>query len=84
MAEIRKETTVISGSANDVADQLAELMDFVGGDGFAFANGFYPSQFWPVVHQVIPILRERGLTRTRYRHDTFRENLLDPEFNTRR
>ena len=78
MREAMKETYVLEGTASQVATQMADVMDFVGGDGIAIRDTMLPSAVIPVVDRVVPQLRARGLVRDGYRHETFRKNLLDP------
>ncbi|MGC4252891.1 MAG: LLM class flavin-dependent oxidoreductase [Sphingobium sp.] len=84
LAEAGKESYVAIGTPGQIADQLAEAMDEIGGDGFAVRHTLHPSKVLPVVDQVIPELQARGLLRSEYRYDIFRENLLDPNFVSHR
>lgn len=84
LAEAGKESYVAMGTPGQIADQLAEAMDEIGGDGFAVRHTLHPSKVIPVVDEVIPELRSRGLLRSEYRHTTLRENLLDPFFASNR
>jgi FMN-dependent oxidoreductase (nitrilotriacetate monooxygenase family) len=77
MREAMKETYIVQGTPEQVADQMSEIMDFVGGDGLAIRDTMLPSSVIPMVDRVVPLLRKRGLTRDSYRYETFRENLLD-------
>lgn len=79
--EAVKESYLALGTAEEVANQLATDMDYIGGDGFAIRETMHPSNVIPVVERLVPALQARGLTRSEYRYPTFRENLLDPEFN---
>lgn len=79
--EAVKESYLALGSPAEVADQLATDMETIGGDGFAIRESLHPSNVIPVVDLLVPVLQQRGLVRTEYRHGTFRENLLDPDFN---
>jgi len=78
--EAMKDSFVLEGTAQDVADQMAAAMDEIGGDGFAVRDALLPSVALPIVDRVVPILRERGLVRTAYHYATMRDNLLDPHF----
>lgn len=66
----------VIGTPEQVADQLEELFDEVGGDGFFLRvdvhNHAYMSEF---VNTVIPVLQERGRARTEYVGRTLLENL---------
>jgi long-chain alkane monooxygenase len=65
------------GSPDTVAAQMAEAMQEVGGDGFLIAsqdlNRRYISE---ITDGLVPALRRRGVVRTEYTHDRFRDNLL--------
>lgn len=80
LAEAVKESFLVVGTPAGVADRLAAAMEEIGGDGFAFRETMTPSRILPIVDRLMPELRRRGLTRSAFRHDTFRENLHDPEF----
>jgi FMN-dependent oxidoreductase (nitrilotriacetate monooxygenase family) len=68
------------GSPDTVADTMGKVMAEVGGDGFLFIS---PSMrinrryVIEITDGLVPALRRRGLVRTRYAHDHFRDNLLD-------
>lgn len=66
----------IVGSAQQVADQLAERMASVGGDGFFLSPAYVPGSTEEFATQVVPILQRAGLVRTEYTGRTLRENLL--------
>jgi FMN-dependent oxidoreductase (nitrilotriacetate monooxygenase family) len=78
--EATKDGFVIQGDPEHVADQMAETMQEIGGDGFAIRDALLPSFVVPLVDRVVPILRRRGLVRQKYHYPTMRENLLDPHF----
>ncbi len=80
MAEAQKENFFLEGTPKDVADGMVELMHEVGGDGIAIRDTPDVTTVSGVVDRVVPILRDRGAVRKRYRFKTFRENLRDPEF----
>jgi len=68
------------GTADSVAGQMEELMDEVGGDGFLITRQNlrltreYISQ---ITDGLVPALQKRGLVRTGYTYDHFRDNLLE-------
>lgn len=67
------------GTPDDVAAQLGEVMEEVGGDGVLFSapgamNRRYVTE---ITDGLVPALQRRGLTRTEYGSDTLRGNLLD-------
>jgi alkanesulfonate monooxygenase SsuD/methylene tetrahydromethanopterin reductase-like flavin-dependent oxidoreductase (luciferase family) len=76
-----KESYMALGTPEQIADQFAEDMETIGGDGFAIRETLHPSNVLPVVDRLIPVLRQRALIRSDYRYPTFRENLMDPDFN---
>jgi alkanesulfonate monooxygenase SsuD/methylene tetrahydromethanopterin reductase-like flavin-dependent oxidoreductase (luciferase family) len=80
LAEAVKESFLVVGTADTAADQLESAMNEIGGDGFAFRETMTPSRIIPIADQLMPELRRRGLARTGFRYDTFRENLHDPGF----
>ncbi|MFT4262796.1 MAG: NtaA/DmoA family FMN-dependent monooxygenase [Nocardioides sp.] len=66
------------GTPDTVAAQMDEVMQEVGGDGFLFAN-FDLNRRWisEIADGLVPALQRRGLTRTAYSFDHFRDNLLE-------
>ncbi len=66
------------GTPDQVAGQMEEAMQEVGGDGFLIA---LPNVSRRAVAEVtdglVPALQQRGLVRTRYAHQQFRDNLLE-------
>lgn len=66
------------GTPDDVAEKMGEIMEEVGGDGFLFTNGANPMNrryISEITEGLVPALRRRGLTRTTYEHEGFRDNL---------
>ncbi len=65
------------GTPDAVAAQMGEVMAHVGGDGFLFS---LPNVSRRTVAEVadglVPALQARGLVRTAYEHEQFRQNLL--------
>ena len=65
------------GTPDTVADQMADIMAAVGGDGFLFS---LPDVSRRVIAEItdglIPALQRRGLTRQTYEHPHLRNNLL--------
>jgi FMN-dependent oxidoreductase (nitrilotriacetate monooxygenase family) len=68
------------GTPDAVADTMGEIISEVGGDGFLFispgmrVNRRYVTE---ITDGLVPALQRRGLTRTHYAHQHFRDNLLD-------
>lgn len=68
-------TLRLVGSVDTVADQMGELMDEVGGDGFIFCGPGSGSRIAEITDGLVPALQRRGLTQKSYAHTTFRDNL---------
>jgi alkanesulfonate monooxygenase SsuD/methylene tetrahydromethanopterin reductase-like flavin-dependent oxidoreductase (luciferase family) len=64
------------GTADHVAGVMAEVMEEVGGDGFVFSGAVTRRHVAEVVDGVVPALQRRGLVRTAYQHQHFRDNLF--------
>ncbi|MCW2602454.1 MAG: FMNH2-dependent monooxygenase [Pseudonocardiales bacterium] len=64
------------GTPETVAVQMGEIMDEVGGDGFLIRAQVTRANITEVCDGLAPALRKRGLIRSHYEFDTFRENLL--------
>ncbi len=62
------------GTPEQVADQLQLWFETEGADGYVVFETL-PGQLDIFVDRVVPILRARGLYRTEYEGETFRENL---------
>jgi len=73
-------TVPLVGTPDSVADRMGEIMDEVGGDGFLLTcpsnrlNRRYVSE---ITDGLVPALQRRGLTRTGYTFEHFRDNLLE-------
>ncbi len=66
----------LKGTPAAVAARMAEIMDYVGGDGFLITGPMSRRYITEVTEGLVPALRERGLVRTSYAGATLRENLL--------
>jgi FMN-dependent oxidoreductase (nitrilotriacetate monooxygenase family) len=64
------------GSPATVAQKMGEAMDYVGGDGFMFACPLDRRVVATITDGLIPELQARGLTRTHYEHEHFKDNLM--------
>lgn len=64
------------GTPGQVAQQMAEAIDYVGGDGFLFAGLGSRRYLTEVVDGLAPELQRLGVTRQEYSGETLRENLL--------
>jgi FMN-dependent oxidoreductase (nitrilotriacetate monooxygenase family) len=65
------------GSPERVAEELAQTIDAVGGDGFAIRQAIWPGYVGPFVDKVIPLLQQRGAVRAEYSGTTLREHLRE-------
>jgi FMN-dependent oxidoreductase (nitrilotriacetate monooxygenase family) len=65
----------VVGTADDVADQLADMARATGIDGFIISPAFLPDTFEDFVTQVVPVLQARGLFRRHYDGTTLRDNI---------
>jgi FMN-dependent oxidoreductase (nitrilotriacetate monooxygenase family) len=66
---------VVVGSAATVADELQALFEGGVADGFLLRSPFYPDGLKDICEITIPELQRRGLFRTEYEGETFRDNL---------
>lgn len=66
----------IVGTPIQVANQLEDIFDEVGGDGFMLITHYLPGCLEEFVEMVVPILQQRGRFRTEYEGTTLREHLL--------
>ncbi|QJD87576.1 LLM class flavin-dependent oxidoreductase [Cohnella herbarum] len=67
---------VLTGSAEQVADQMQAWMEKTGIDGFNLGHLVTPGSLKEVIDGVIPILQERGVYKTEYETGTMREKLF--------
>jgi FMN-dependent oxidoreductase (nitrilotriacetate monooxygenase family) len=68
------------GTPDDVADQMEAVMEEVGGDGFLLTANAGPLNrryVADITEGLVPALQRRGLTRTSYTFEQFRDNLLE-------
>jgi FMN-dependent oxidoreductase (nitrilotriacetate monooxygenase family) len=68
------------GTPDAVADQMGEIMEEVGGDGFLLtcpSNRLNRRYVAEITDGLVPALQRRGLTRTGYTYEHFRDNLLE-------
>ena len=71
-------SVALVGTPDAVAEQMAEVMEEVGGDGFLFSMGDVSRRtIAEVADGLVPALQARGLTRRAYAHAQFRDNLLE-------
>ena len=67
----------ISGTAQEVADTLMEMMDEIGGDGFLLESVGFNHQLPDLIDGLVPALQRAGAVRTDYEGATFREVLRE-------
>ncbi len=68
----------LSGTTDEVAARMGEVMEEVGGDGFLFSMPNVTRRLLAEIEDgLVPALQRRGLTRSTYAHQQFRDNLLD-------
>jgi FMN-dependent oxidoreductase (nitrilotriacetate monooxygenase family) len=84
LRQLAKEGTANSvhlvGTPDDVADQMGEIMEEVGGDGFLLTSNAVSLDrryIAEITDGLVPALQRRGLARTSYTHEHFRDNLLE-------
>ncbi len=66
------------GSPDDVAAQMAEAMQQVGGDGFLFSLPDVSRRTIAEIEDgLVPALQKRGLVRKAYAHPQLRQNLME-------
>ena len=66
------------GTPDHVAGQMAEIMQEIGGDGFMFTGNSLTRRYVAeIADGLVPALQKRGLTRTAYAHEHFRDNLME-------
>jgi len=63
------------GTPDSIADQMQDVFESGGCDGFILNATVMPGTFEQFVRAVVPELQRRGLMRTAYPHRTLRENL---------
>ncbi|MBM9469457.1 NtaA/DmoA family FMN-dependent monooxygenase [Nakamurella leprariae] len=71
------ESVPLVGSPATVAAQMDEAMQHAGGDGFLIANPVTRKSIAEIADGLAPQLRRRGLIRSGYSYDRFRDNLLE-------
>lgn len=65
----------VAGTPEQVADQMQEIFETGGADGFILAAPVMPGSFEDFARLVVPVLQQRGLFRTEYPGTTLRETL---------
>jgi long-chain alkane monooxygenase len=65
------------GTPECVAEQMAEVMEEVGGDGFMMSGTLNRRYLAEITDGLVPALQRKGLVRDGYSHAHFRDNLLE-------
>jgi long-chain alkane monooxygenase len=68
--------SALIGTADQIAGQMQEAMEEIGGDGFLITGHFKPSYVATIADELVPVLQKRKLVRTEYSHEHFRDNLM--------
>jgi FMN-dependent oxidoreductase (nitrilotriacetate monooxygenase family) len=71
------ESIELVGSPDTVAVQMKEAMEYCGGDGFLVASPVTRKRITEIADGLAPVLRRRGLMRSSYTYEHFRDNLLE-------
>jgi FMN-dependent oxidoreductase (nitrilotriacetate monooxygenase family) len=77
LKEAVKITIPIVGTAEQVAEQMCEIVEETGADGFMIREAFLPSYINDIVDRVVPALQRRRAMRTEYSGKTFREHIYE-------
>jgi FMN-dependent oxidoreductase (nitrilotriacetate monooxygenase family) len=64
------------GTADSIASEMGTAMEEVGGDGILIQDPLTRRTIVEITDGLAPALKRRGLVRTAYSHDKFRDNLL--------
>jgi FMN-dependent oxidoreductase (nitrilotriacetate monooxygenase family) len=70
------ESAPLIGSPDTVAEQMGEMMEYAGGDGFLINGPITRKNVTEICDGLAPALRRRGLIRSEYEFEHFRDNLL--------
>lgn len=65
------------GTADDVAAEMAEIMQHVGGDGFLITGKTTRHFLAEIADGLVPALQDRGVVRSRYTPGTLRQTLTE-------
>jgi FMN-dependent oxidoreductase (nitrilotriacetate monooxygenase family) len=72
-----QESIELVGSPDTVAVKMGEAMDYAGGDGFLIAGSVTRRAITDIADGLAPVLRRRGMIRSSYSYEHFRDNLLE-------
>jgi FMN-dependent oxidoreductase (nitrilotriacetate monooxygenase family) len=77
-ASRRAEVSIeLVGSPDSVAVQMGEMMEYCGGDGFIITGDLTRKRLTEIADGLAPALRRRGLIRSSYTYEHFKDNLLE-------
>jgi FMN-dependent oxidoreductase (nitrilotriacetate monooxygenase family) len=77
-AQRSEEGLDFTGTADEVAGKMAEVMEEVGGDGFLIGSGSLSRRYIAeITEELVPALQKRGLVRSSYTYEQLRDNLLE-------
>jgi FMN-dependent oxidoreductase (nitrilotriacetate monooxygenase family) len=65
------------GTPDSVAAEMGDAIEEIGGDGFMITEGLTRRTIGEITDGLAPALQRRGLMRTAFTHDLFRDNLLE-------
>jgi FMN-dependent oxidoreductase (nitrilotriacetate monooxygenase family) len=75
-SDMRVASMELVGTPEHIADEMDKAMEYVGGDGFMFlAQPTSRAYVREITEGLCPALRRRGLIRTGFAHEHFRDNL---------
>ncbi len=63
------------GTAQDIADEMVEIVTSGAADGFVVSPAFLPDTFDEFVDHVVPLLQAKGVFRRAYEGQTLRDRL---------
>lgn len=66
---------IVIGTADDIAEQLADWFHHGAADGFNLKPALLPSSLDDFIDQVVPLLQKQGIFRTEYEGKTLRDHL---------
>jgi alkanesulfonate monooxygenase SsuD/methylene tetrahydromethanopterin reductase-like flavin-dependent oxidoreductase (luciferase family) len=64
------------GTADSIAADMVSVMEEIGGDGFLIQDPLTRKAMVEITDGLVPVLQRRGLVRSAYSHELFRDNLL--------
>jgi alkanesulfonate monooxygenase SsuD/methylene tetrahydromethanopterin reductase-like flavin-dependent oxidoreductase (luciferase family) len=76
LANPRQDEFFVSGTPEQVADRLEEIIETTDVDGFNVIQYLSPGTFTDIVDLLVPELQHRGMYRTSYPEGTLRERLF--------